>query len=106
MRRSEQRLIDAKYYDENRYADKEIYSPFTNMQSSFQQYRIKNVLQLYTPNRNERVLDMGCGCGTFCIALAPLCKEVTGVDFSRKSIELCKKLLTKNKYKNNNKLKD
>ena len=94
----EKEKINSVYYDENIYLDK--HKVFTNLQSSFQRYRISKVLQIYAPNKDEKVLDLGCGWGTFCFALAPLCKEVTGVDFSRSSIDLCNRLLKKWQFKN------
>jgi 2-polyprenyl-3-methyl-5-hydroxy-6-metoxy-1,4-benzoquinol methylase len=39
------------------------------------------------------VVDLGCGWGTFSFAIAPLCRDVTGVDFSRKAIAICNRLL-------------
>ncbi len=86
------------YYDD-RYYDKRVKN-LTNLNSYFQKYRISKVLQIYTPKKNESVLDLGCGWGTFCFAVAPLCQEVTGLDFSRKSIVLCNQLLAKSGYSN------
>ena len=99
MKESKQQKVDATYYDENEYFDSGM-KVFTDLESPFQKYRVSKVLQIYQPNKNERVLDLGCGWGTFCFALAPLCKEIIGVDFSRKSIDLCNRLLAKSKYNN------
>jgi len=44
-------------------------------------------------NKNTRLLDFGCGPGTFLAAAAPLCAEVTGVDISRNFIEACRKTI-------------
>ncbi len=93
------RRLDETYYNESKYFDENI-KVFTDLESSLQKYRIAKVLQIYTPSKNERVLDLGCGWGTFCFAIAPLCREVTGLDFSRKSIDLCSKLLAKSQYCN------
>ena len=38
---------------------------------------------------DHRVLDVGCGWGTFSYALAPDVAEVVGVDFSARSVEIC-----------------
>ena len=101
MNYHKQQKIDKTYtyYNESRYYDNQI-KVFTDLESSFQKYRISKVMQIYTPNREERVLDLGCGWGTFCFAVAPICNEVMGLDFSKKSIDLCNKLLKKSQYTN------
>lgn len=90
--------INKEYYD-TYFTDKQ-YSKFKDLNSFFQKYRISKVKQIYTPNKKERVLDLGCGWGTFCFAFAPLCKEITGVDYNQKGIDLCNKLLEKWKFNN------
>jgi ubiquinone/menaquinone biosynthesis C-methylase UbiE len=104
MKNPDKNVIDErfynKYYDEQtRSLEPEIDYSLTP-RTSLRRYRIQKVLQIYTPKKDETVLDIGCGWGTFCFAIAPLCKEITGLDFSKKSIALCKKLLKKHKYKN------
>lgn len=84
------RKIEKEYY--NIYFTDKQYSKFKDLNSYFQKYRIAKVMQIYTPNKNEKVLDLGCGWGTFCFALAPLCKEIIGIDYNEKGIDLCKKL--------------
>ena len=64
-----------------------------DIDSPFQRYRIEKVLQLYEPGPEERVLDLGCGWGTFCWALGHRVAEMVGVDFSQKSIDLCEERL-------------
>jgi len=90
---------DKTHYDENTYFNGDV-RVFTYQEKSFQKYRISKVLQIYTPSRNERVLDLGCGLGTFCFAVAPLCREVMGLDSSRENIDLCNELLAKGNYSN------
>jgi cyclopropane fatty-acyl-phospholipid synthase-like methyltransferase len=103
MAHSENKSKDAhigkEYYDDSAYFDSQT-STFMDLDNPFQQYRISNVLRIYTPQKNERVLDLGCGWGTFVIMLAPLCKEVVGLDFSSKSIDLCNQFLEKEQKKN------
>lgn len=78
-----------RYYDEDYYADVSLKS----MESSFQKYRIKKILEIYKPSKNERIVDIGCGLGTVSFSIAPICKEVIGIDFSKKAIESCRKRL-------------
>jgi len=66
-----------------------------DLDSRFQKYRIEKVLQIYEPGQEERVLDLGCGWGTFCWVLGPKVAEMVGVDFSQKSIDLCDKRLAR-----------
>lgn len=42
-------------------------------------------------NRNSVVLDVGCGIGRVERYLAPYCKEIFGVDISRRMIKIAKK---------------
>ncbi len=91
--------IDQSFYDGTSYFTRKL-NIFEDLNNPFQTYRIRNVLRIYTPKKNERVLDLGCGWGTFSFAVAPLVKSVTGVDFSKKSIALCNKKLRERKLKN------
>ena len=47
------------------------------------------VLSLHSPGPADRVLDLGCGWGTISCALAPLAKEVVGVDFAERAVAEC-----------------
>ena len=78
--------IDAEYYDRSEYFEA---GHLTDRQSPFQRYRVAKVLAIYDPAPEERVLDLGCGWGTFEWALGPRVAEVVGVDFSARSVELC-----------------
>lgn len=84
--------IGKEYYDGSEYFEGGT-EHLTDVESSFQRYRIEKVLQIYRPGPEERVLDMGCGWGTFGFALADEVEEVVGVDFSEKSIALCRRRL-------------
>lgn len=91
--------IDESYYDNTSYFS-DLSEALDNLEHPLQKFRIKTLLKLYTPRKSERVLDLGCGWGTFSFVLAPMVKNVTGIDFSKKSIELCKTKLRKTKLKN------
>lgn len=81
-----------RYYDESEYFDKK-------PSKLFQDYRILNIFHIYRPNKNERILDIGCGWGTISFAISFLCKEVIGLDYSQKSIDNCNALLKDNNIK-------
>jgi len=66
----------------------------------FQRYRVRKVLDIYAPAPGERVVDLGCGWGTFDFALAPRVAEVVGVDFSERSVALCRRRLTEEPHPN------
>lgn len=67
----------------------------TDPESAFQRYRLRKVLEIYDPGKEERVLDLGCGWGTFSFALGGRVAEIVGLDFSEKSIELCRERLAR-----------
>lgn len=82
--------IGKEYYDSSDYFEGDA-EHLRDMKSAFQRYRVRKVLEIYDPGPGERVVDLGCGWGTFDFVLAPRVKEVVGVDFSEKSIELCRR---------------
>jgi ubiquinone/menaquinone biosynthesis C-methylase UbiE len=89
---SDERKVDREYYDSSGYFQ-EGTAHLTDSDSPFQRYRIAKVREIYDPGPAERVVDLGCGWGTFGFALAPRVAEVVGVDFSQRSIELCEQRL-------------
>lgn len=58
--------------------------------SAFHHYRIANVLGLHTPGPTDSVLDLGTGWGTIAFVVAPLAREVVGLDLSDHSVSLCR----------------
>ncbi|MCZ0935230.1 MAG: class I SAM-dependent methyltransferase [Gemmatimonadetes bacterium] len=58
--------------------------------SSFHRYRIANILGLHTPGPTDSVLDMGTGWGTIAFVVAPLAREVVGIDLSDHSVSFCR----------------
>lgn len=83
--------IDADYYDSTTYF--EAAPHLLDRESRFQRYRIRMVTALAEPGPEDRVVDLGCGWGTFEFALAHRVASMVGVDFSRKSIEFCEAAL-------------
>jgi len=83
--------IGKEFYDATGYFDDPAH--LTDHESAFQRYRIAKVLDLHMPDPQARVVDLGCGWGTFSFVLADLVREVVGVDFSEKSVALCDRRL-------------
>lgn len=88
---SQEPRIGREYYDDSGYFDDPRH--LTDHRSRFQRYRVAKVLEIHGPSPGDRVVDLGCGWGTFSFALAPRVAEVVGVDFSAKSIALCEERL-------------
>jgi ubiquinone/menaquinone biosynthesis C-methylase UbiE len=80
--------IGREFYDRSDYFEADA-GHLIDLDSAFQRYRVAKVLEIYEPRAEERVLDLGCGWGTFCWALGHRVKEMVGLDFSRRSIDLC-----------------
>lgn len=88
-----QSRIGKEFYESSAYFEGQAASHLNDYESSFQRYRIRKVLGLYTPGLDDRVVDLGCGWGTFGFALSETVGEVLGIDFSGQSIELCNERL-------------
>ena len=86
--------IDAAWYDSTDYFDGGT-DHLTDMRSRFQRYRVRMVTRLAEPGPSDVVADFGCGWGTFEFALADRVAHVTGIDFSERSIELCRERLAR-----------
>lgn len=85
--------IGREYYDSSDYFDGGAASHIADLQSPFQRYRVVKVLQIHTPRATDRIVDLGCGWGTFSFALADRAREIVGIDFSEKSIDMCRRRL-------------
>lgn len=82
--------VDASFYDRSDYFESGA-KRLADLETAFQRYRVAKVLQIYDPLPEERVVDLGCGWGTFEWVLAARVAEIVGVDFSRKSVEFCQR---------------
>lgn len=92
--------IGREFYDSSDYFERPETTHLLDYQSRFQQYRITKVLDIHTPGPTDRVVDLGCGWGTFDFALADRVAEIVGVDFSQRSIEICERRLAEEPKKN------
>ena len=81
--------IGKDHYDSSDYFEGEAARHLADADSPFQRYRIEKVMELATPRAVDRVVDLGCGWGTFELALAGRVAEVVGVDFSERAIDFC-----------------
>jgi len=79
--------IGANYYDTSGYFE-EGADHLLDPHSRFQRYRVSEVLRIYTPAKDARVMDLGCGWGTFTAALTPRVGKLIAADFSLRSLEL------------------
>lgn len=92
--------IGEDFYDSSDYFEGRGAAHIADLDSRFQRYRTAKVLQMRPPSAEDRVVDLGCGWGTFAFALAPRVADVVGVDFSRKSIEVCGRRLGQRPHEN------
>lgn len=91
--------IGKEYYDRSAYFE-EGAEHLHDMESRFQRYRVRKVLEIHEPGPDDRVVDLGCGWGTFGFVLAERVREVVGVDFSEKSIAFCERRLAARPHDN------
>jgi ubiquinone/menaquinone biosynthesis C-methylase UbiE len=91
--------IDQAWYDDSTYFEGST-AHLTDLDSPFQRYRVARVLDIQTPGPDDRVVDLGCGWGTFEWVLAPRVAEIVGVDFSETSIRLCRERLAQEGHAN------
>lgn len=95
----EQERIGQAFYDASGYFEGEA-DHLLDHDSPFQRHRVRKVLELWTPGPEDRVVDLGCGWGTFDFALADRVGEMVGVDFSERSIEICHRRLEEDPREN------
>jgi len=85
--------IGREHYDSSDYFEGRGAAHLTDPGSAFQQYRVAKLTQLRAPRARDRVVDLGCGWGTFCFAWADRAADIVGVDFSERAVELCRRRL-------------
>lgn len=84
-RGADRQRIGSEYYDRTDYFDGAS-EHLHDLDSAFQRYRVRKVLEIHHPGKEARVLDLGTGWGTFLYVLAGHVREVVGLDFSTKAV--------------------
>ena len=57
-----------------------------NDKHSFVYHYGQDLIQLLNPQKNERILDLGCGSGQLTFEISQLCREIIGIDQSPEMI--------------------
>jgi ubiquinone/menaquinone biosynthesis C-methylase UbiE len=95
--------VPAKIYDENYYHSiNEGGNLFYKTKGKILSRRMRVSLSHVKIRKSDTILDFGCGRGDLVFYLAPHCRNVIGVDYSKDSIKICNMMLNKyyKKYKN------
>ena len=92
--------IGREFYDSGDYFENSETVHLVDHDSPFQRYRVAKVLELHRPGPDDRLVDLGCGWGTFTLALAGEVASIVGVDFSRRSVEICEARLAETSISN------
>ena len=92
--------IGREHYDSSGYFEGQGVAHLTDPRSPFQRYRVAKLSELRTPRPSDRVVDLGCGWGTIGFAWAERVAAVVGVDFSERSVELCRRRLADEPHSN------
>ena len=83
-----------KYYNKSDYYER-TRNNFADKKNRFNKYMVKNAFSIYYPKKEEKIIDLGCGWGNISLALQSENFDVTGLDYSLKSVEICKKTALK-----------
>lgn len=83
-----------EYYNNSDYFSGARYN-FADEKNGFNEYIKRNVLKIYYPDKDEKILDIGCGWGNISIALQKEKLDITGLDYSQRAINLCKETARK-----------
>jgi len=88
------------YYDSSEYYKNKDQN-FADRDNRFKRQLFKNVLSIYQPTKNELILDCGCGWGNISLEFQKQGFNITGLDYSEKSIDICIKTAEKLGLDNN-----
>ncbi|MDH3270884.1 MAG: class I SAM-dependent methyltransferase [Gemmatimonadota bacterium] len=100
MSEADRERIGREFYDSSDYFEGRESEHLVDHDSPFQRYRVAKVLEIHDPGPAARVVDLGCGWGTFAFALADRVGDIVGVDFSQRSIDICDRRLAEDPRKN------
>lgn len=75
-------VYDAHYFDRELHRD----HWFRN-NAAKRELRWRELLRMLEPSADDRVLEIGCAAGAHSLRLAPLCREVVGIDLATAAIE-------------------
>jgi ubiquinone/menaquinone biosynthesis C-methylase UbiE len=87
------------YFDE-KYADE--YEKWNeNPYLAYLERRQKRCVTILSEsNKDDRILDVGCGVGKYLVLMAERCDFIVGIDFSQKMLEKAKIMIKKRGYEN------
>lgn len=75
-------LYDARYFDEQLHREHWFHN-----NAAKRELRWREIVRMLAPDRDCRVLELGCAAGAHAVRLAPLVREIVGVDFAPAAIE-------------------
>lgn len=78
----EEAIYNARYFDDELHRS----HWFTN-NARKRELRWREVLRMLQPAATDRVLEVGCAAGEHTLKLAPLCREVVGIDLARAAVD-------------------
>jgi len=67
----------------------EIHLKKQNKKTKFHKYRINNVLSNLNLKSSDKILDLGCGAGTFTSEIKKITPDVVGLDYNDDAIKIC-----------------
>ena len=82
------------FYDNSNYYEDAGHN-FVHVRNTYKKNLLKNVFSIYSPKKGEKIADLGCGWGNVSLELQGRGFDVTSLDYSYKSIDICKKTATK-----------
>ncbi|RLC08746.1 MAG: hypothetical protein DRI57_23425 [Deltaproteobacteria bacterium] len=79
---------NSSYYEDNKHN-------FADVSSKSKHYLINNVLSIYYPEKEEKIIVLGAGWGNISLALQKRGFNVISLDYSQQSIDICKRTAVK-----------
>ncbi|MCJ7445290.1 MAG: class I SAM-dependent methyltransferase [Methanotrichaceae archaeon] len=81
-------LIENKDVDKSKFANLYNENYYKCPQYDYTSYRLEKIVALARPNKDKRILDLGCGPGEIAVRCARQGAEVFGIDLSRDALRL------------------